>query len=644
MIGEKRFVWLVVASTIVAPVALAHATAPLTYVESSTGLDVIRWESGPTEVELADLNGDGDLDIVSIGDHGNPLVNSEEQGLMVWFGDGTGTWPSFFQTGNFGYGGIAVGDLNGDGAADVAYGMHHDYSSSDFGDQLIEAALGDGTGRAWTPWDDGLAENGESWGMFGTDLGDVDNDGDLDLASLSFGAGNGVHVYRNGGDGTWTQSFARIGDNSNSNDIVFGDVDADGNLDFAAGYQNGTVWFGDGAGGFSLGDGNLPGQGFWERSGVDLGDVDGDGQDDLSFVNGDGGVEVWIHAGGGSWTSASAGLPVSGGFDATQLRDLNGDGSIDLAACGSGAVSTFLGNGGSSWVSGPSFGVGNPGRCRAFRAGGDPDRNGRPDFVVVADERVDIFNTQNHLRFFREGSIPAELAVRPVRPRGGESLPEGSVRPIEWISAVPIGEISTVRIEYSTSGTSGPWILVAEDEPDDGIFLWTVPTGAASDRVHIRYTVSTTSGASVSANNVAPFSVVVSDSDGDGVPNWQDCAPGDAGTFHEPHPVTGVRVERDAIDPEVSVLVRWDDGSASAGPGLVYDVVSGAVFGLGPDGVLTGATCRSDDHPETQLSFSLALTPGECHWILIRSENSCGISSWGHSSGGVERTSSACSP
>jgi len=157
------------------------------------------WESGKTELEFADINMDGFVDILSIGDHGCPLINAQEHGIMVWFGDGTGSW-SVQMVGDFGYGGIAIGDVNNDGHWDVGYGMHHDYSSTDLGDQLLEVALGDGTGTNWTAWDDGLATNGEDWGLFGTDFADVDNDGDLDIGTNSFGSGSGLHVYINQGD------------------------------------------------------------------------------------------------------------------------------------------------------------------------------------------------------------------------------------------------------------------------------------------------------------------------------------------------------------------------------------------------------------------------------------------------------------
>jgi len=40
---------------------------------------------------------------------------------MVWLGSGEGSW-SVQQVGNFGYGGIEVGDLNLDGNLDVVWG------------------------------------------------------------------------------------------------------------------------------------------------------------------------------------------------------------------------------------------------------------------------------------------------------------------------------------------------------------------------------------------------------------------------------------------------------------------------------------------------------------------------------------------
>jgi PKD repeat protein len=466
---------------------LAAGTHTLTYVESSTGLVPPQMEGGRTEVEMGDVNGDGYPDLVSIGDHGSPYVNTDEHGIMVWFGDGAGHW-SVFMNGDFGYGGVALGDVNADGLADVGYGMHHNYSGNDFGDQILEVALGDGTGHNWTPWDDGLATNGEDWGMFGSDLADVDNDGDLDLGSISFGCCAGVHVYRNQSDGTWQQSFGFLGGNS-QDDFVFGDVSGDGNADFAVSHQYGTVYLGDGAGGFALGDGNLPPPGSSGHAGVSLGDVNGDGRADLAFCNDSGGVEVWGWTGPGTWQDLSGSLPASGPYEAAQLFDMDMDGHLDVAAFGTGQVRIWGGDGAGGWSEIAAFNTPAPGYLSAFRVGGDADHNGYPDIVLVAEEGS-WPNEQNHAHFYQESSTPTALEIKPVFPRGQETFQAGATIFVDWISAVPAGGPGTVSLELSTHGPAGPWLPIAADLPNGGRYQWRIPPGTPStNEAYIRYTL-----------------------------------------------------------------------------------------------------------------------------------------------------------
>ncbi|GAG90006.1 unnamed protein product, partial [marine sediment metagenome] len=121
------------------------------FIPKSSGLETPAKEGGRTELELADINNDGHLDVICVGDHGSPYINSPQHGIMVWLGNGVDSW-SVIQEGNFGYGGIEAGDLNLDGYLDVVWGIHHDYGSGGFGDTLIGAALGDGTASNWIPW------------------------------------------------------------------------------------------------------------------------------------------------------------------------------------------------------------------------------------------------------------------------------------------------------------------------------------------------------------------------------------------------------------------------------------------------------------------------------------------------------------
>lgn len=462
------------------------AAAQLAYVESSGGLGQPELEKGRTELTFGDVNGDGHPDLVSLGDHGNPGINSDEHGVMVWFGDGAGRW-SLVQGGDLGYGGVALGDVNGDGLLDVGYGIHHDYASSDFGDQIFEVALGNGTGGGWQPWDDGLATNGETYGLFGTDFADVDNDGDLDVGSCGFGAFAGVHVYLNGGDGTWTQSFGFLGGNS---DLVFafGDVNGDGNADFATTHGAGTVYLGDGRGGFTLADAGLPTP-RW-RHGVALGDVSGDGRDDLAFTTSSGArVYTWN---GSAWRDLSGALATFGaGVELTQIADMNSDGHGDVVLLTEDAATVHLGDGTGRWTRAATIPTEDACYDAALLAGTDVDHNGRADLAYVVEEDCQGFGGTNRLRLFREASAPQAPALYPVRPRGGEVYVAGSVRFVDWHAAIPSGT-ADVTIALSTTGPGGPFDVVAAHVPSNGRYQWTLPaTLPASTDCYLRFTLHT---------------------------------------------------------------------------------------------------------------------------------------------------------
>jgi hypothetical protein len=490
---------------LVVPLICTAQQNPLTYTESSIGLSYPEWEGGDSELEFADINGDGHTDIVSIGDHGNPGIQSGEQGIMVFFNNGDGQW-SVEMEGDLGYGGIAVGDANNDGFLDVGYGMHHNYSSNDLGDQLIEVALGNGTGSGWAPWDDGLATAGEDWGMFGTDFGDIDNDGDLDIGSNSFGCCNGVQVYLNNLDGTWTHSYGFSGGNS-SDIFQFGDINNDGFLDFAAAYENGTVFFGDGTGDFTPMDQNLPPAGSIGRIGVCLGDVDGDGGMDLAFADYNGGVHVYIwNEWDELWENWSEGLPAAGTSQLLQLCDMNADGDMDLASFGEAHFQLWLGDGNGNWTADATFTTQTSGDGHAFRCGGDVDHNGKPDMVILVEIGTWI-SYQNYLKCYKETSSVFTLNIKPVYPHGHEFFWQNCIRDIKWLSAVPGGVESTVRLEYSVTGNSGPWNLIADNLPNNGHYQWLIPQESSLD-CFIRYTVMTEND---TTSSVTPAAFTITD-------------------------------------------------------------------------------------------------------------------------------------
>ncbi|HSH02967.1 MAG TPA: Ig-like domain-containing protein, partial [Anaerolineae bacterium] len=118
---------------------------------------------------------------------------------------------------------------------------------------------------------------GDSWGIV---FGDVDGDGDLDVAVANVGGLE--EIWLNDGSGNFSVGDTFGGGSSRS--IVLGDVDGDGDLDAAVANDSNQaqeIWLNDGSGNFSAGDTF----GLGSSRGIALGDVDGDGDLDVAVAN-----------------------------------------------------------------------------------------------------------------------------------------------------------------------------------------------------------------------------------------------------------------------------------------------------------------------------------------------------------------------
>jgi hypothetical protein len=479
-------------------------TFALGYKNLSSGLEQPGFEPGDscTEIEGGDINGDGYIELISVGDHGNP-GGTPQNGLEIWYYDGSSKWTLDQPIPGFGYGGVAVGDVNNDGKMDTGWGVHHNYGTP-IGSKLIDCAIGDGTGKGWTAWDNGLASMGEYWGMFGTDFGDIDNDGWLDVGSVSFGltmgahSSNGCQIYRNNHDGTWTNKGIGF-DQKITTCIQFGDVNADGYLDVSVCWLKGHIFLGNGKGVWALWDSGIP-----SCSGSRLGDVDNDGDLDLSYCTQYGSeyvvqVATWDGT-SKTWKNSSSGLPTTGQWWPTELADMNNDGNIDLLAGSDTGIQVYLGDGTGKWTKDVFIPIGG-GSCRAVRVVGDIDHNGYNDIAGIYGEPVCFLNDK-----------PATtLSAFVQSPRGGEFYYPGGVRFIDWTSSVPSGGPGTAKLELSSTGNSGPWTTIVDGVPNNGRYQWTVPDVTSKD-CYVKVTV-TAGGNSASAVNLRPFEIK-----GSGVP------------------------------------------------------------------------------------------------------------------------------
>ncbi len=473
----------------------------VTLIPKSTGLDTPEKEGGGTELELADINNDGHLDIICVGDHGSPYVNSAQHGIMVWLGDGDSIW-SVIQVGDFGYGGIEAGDLNLDGYLDVVWGIHHNWGEPGFGDTLIGAALGDGTTSNWIGWAEGLGTGGETWGMFSTDLADFDCNGLLDIISMSFGCCNGYHCYENHGDGTWSHKWSLTDGNVYKN-LEVGDFNSDGYPDFVGTRWGTYVFIGDGTFDFTMNQEGLPGGNY---NGIDCGDMNNDGCDDLVFGPGSSGVKCYkFDKQTDKWVSASDGLPDSGSYY-PQFGDIDGDGFLDIIAYNAPIGTVYLGDGNGNWESDATFTMSSPGYYSAFVVDGDFDHDGRED-IVIQGEQGSWPSYQNVLRAFSPWLEPTELTALISSPHGGETFRSGSIRNIRWLSAIPPSQDdSAIEIQVSTNGESGSWRTIANNLPNNGCYQWLVDAGG-TDNCRIKI-IATTSSESAIAISDSDFTII----------------------------------------------------------------------------------------------------------------------------------------
>jgi len=269
---------------------------------------------------------------------------------------------------------VAIADVNGDGKLDLIVANEEQSKSNPEGSISVMLGKGDGTFHAAVNYDSG----GQS--AYSISVADVNGDGKLDLVVANGCLGSdcstgSVGVLLGKGDGTFKKAVT-YGSGAASvfgSHVAVGDLNGDGKLDLAVA-TTGTTCCSEGFVGVLLGNGDgtfrkaktYSTGGFDAIGWVEIADVNGDKKPDLVVANYcatqcsyppvEGSVGVLLGNGNGTFRAVKTYPSGGDGTVSVAVADLNKDGKLDILvancgpeACGPGSpggnVGVLLGNG-----------------------------------------------------------------------------------------------------------------------------------------------------------------------------------------------------------------------------------------------------------------------------------------------------------
>ncbi len=259
-----------------------------------------------------------------------------------------------------------LADVNGDGRADLLV------SSG----TSVQVRLSNGDGTF------GSASNVNfSGNVIDFAVGDLNNDGNLDIVAIS--AGNQLASYNGTGQGTFGNGQVLASQSFTGSQIFLADTSGDGRLDVITNLTGGGGYvFSSSASGSYVSSGpNAFGGIGAPRNIRGFADLNGDGKSDIITGAGDSDFGISLSNGDGSFGSYTSltGLTIETGTNIT-WGDFNRDGTIDLAYINDG-YNLFIrnGNGNGTFQAARTIGpTAGPGELSA----GDYDNDGYLDILV----------------------------------------------------------------------------------------------------------------------------------------------------------------------------------------------------------------------------------------------------------------------
>jgi FG-GAP-like repeat/Secretion system C-terminal sorting domain len=434
---------------------------------------------GANSVFAADINGDGDLDVLGTAYDIDEIVwweNVDSLGL-IW---DKHVIDEFF----FGANDVHAVDVDGDGDIDVLGSAGELY-------RFVWWENLNGSGLSWT-----RRIVGGFGGVSSVRGADIDGDGDTDVLGAD-GSTDRVAWWENLGGNGLAWDYHRIYRNfGGAGSAEAPDIDGDGDLDIiaAASFDDIIAW-GENVDGSGL---NWSGHTLSDNQGqpnsVFAADVDGDGDlDILSAEYSDHDITWWENSDGGGQTWIEH--IIDGAFInpiCVHAADLTGDGHTDVLGISYSGIYWWnnLDGHGLTWQEHAFSSFGLQEESDVYAA--DIDNDGDVDVIGCAEGSGGGYGS-GVIWWENLGS----LSVR--SPLGGEGWRLNTPHDIKWLSSYE----ENVRIELLDSDEVVE--VITEDTENDSLFRWVVPQDLVPGN-NYRVRISLLSGEDQDASDI-PFSI-----------------------------------------------------------------------------------------------------------------------------------------
>jgi len=350
---------------------------------------------------FGDLDGDGRADLAVVTYHSNSFPPYDDWHDYVYFNAGgmLESAPSWQSADMHHSSEVAIADIDGDGFADLVV------ARGGFSYDPNVVYFGSAAGLATTP---GWQSQESAWAV-GMALADIDGDGRPDLVTANQGNGSDdpyrpLYLFRNTGSGFSTTPDWQSAQAAVRNGVAAGDLDGDGKPDLA------TAEWVDFHSSAYRNEGTEPAAApYWQAGGSDgdrgvaIADFDGDGRQDILL--GQSSLTLYANDGSGGFAPAWQADNADSDHQGLAVADVNGDGIPDVAEIdfARGRVWLYLSHDGAldpvpAW----SYAGDGAGTAVAF---GDVNGDGLPDLAVGFSGQPSV------VVFLNQGSPPDDDTI-----------------------------------------------------------------------------------------------------------------------------------------------------------------------------------------------------------------------------------------